>query len=89
MKLSHIFHDLTLSAAMAGSTALAGPEIVDGPGVNSDCFAPWNDDTKFFQWERREGPYRIAVVNGFVGNTWRIQMIQTAKAFAEDPSIAY
>ena len=43
--------------------------------------------TKFFQWEKKEGPYRIAVVNGFVGNTWRIQMIKTAKAFAETPGI--
>ena len=33
------------------------------------------------------GPYRIALVNGFVGNTWRIQMIKTAKAFAEQPGI--
>ena len=28
------------------------------------------------------------MVNGFVGNTWRIQMIQTAKAFVEQPEIA-
>ena len=27
------------------------------------------------------------MVNGFVGNIWRIQMIKTAKAFAEDPAI--
>jgi ribose transport system substrate-binding protein len=40
------------------------------------------------QWPAREGPYRIAVVNGFVGNTWRIQMIKTAKAFAQDPAVA-
>jgi ribose transport system substrate-binding protein len=39
------------------------------------------------QWDKKPGPYRVAVVNGFVGNTWRIQMIQTAKAFAEQPGI--
>ena len=39
------------------------------------------------QWPAKEGPYRIAVVNGFVGNTWRIQMIKTAKAYAEDPAV--
>ena len=38
-------------------------------------------DTKFFQWPKKQGPYRIALVNGFVGNTWRIQMIKTAKAY--------
>jgi ribose transport system substrate-binding protein len=61
--------------------------VVDGPGYLPECFAPWDADTSYFQWEPREGPYRIALVNGFVGNTWRIQMIKTAKAFAEDPAI--
>ncbi len=67
--------------------AFAGPEVVSGPGVDPECFAPWSADTKFMQWEAKPGPYRLAVVNGFVGNTWRIQMIKTAKAFAEDPAI--
>lgn len=76
-------------AGMLASTSLtmAGPEVVSGPGADPTCFAPWSADTKFMQWPAQEGPYRIAVVNGFVGNTWRIQMIKTAKAFAEDPSI--
>ncbi|MDE0591230.1 MAG: ABC transporter substrate-binding protein [Thalassovita sp.] len=79
---------LTAGAALMAGAAFAGPEIVEGPGVNPGCFAPWTADTKFMQWEEREGPFRVAVVNGFVGNTWRIQMIKTAKAFAQDPSIA-
>jgi ribose transport system substrate-binding protein len=73
--------------AFSASTAIAGPEVVAGPGADPGCFAPWDASTKYFQWPAKEGPYRIAVVNGFVGNTWRIQMIKTAKAFAEDPSI--
>ena len=82
----------TASLALAGlmmssSLALAGPEVVSGPGANPECFAPWDADTKYFQWEARQGPFKIAIVNGFVGNTWRIQMIKTAKAFAEDPSV--
>lgn len=72
---------------MSTSLAVAGPSVVSGPGVDPSCFAPWDADTSFFQWEAKEGPYRIAVVNGFVGNGWRIQMIKTAKAFAEDPAI--
>jgi ribose transport system substrate-binding protein len=79
---------LTAGAALMAGAAFAGPNIVSGPGVNPECFAPWTDETSFMQWEEREGPFRVAVVNGFVGNTWRIQMIKTAKAFAEDPSIA-
>jgi ribose transport system substrate-binding protein len=80
------------SLAIAGlllSTCLtfAGPSIVDGPGANPECFKPWSAETKFFQWEKKQGPYRIAVVNGFVGNTWRIQMIKTAKAFVEQAGI--
>jgi ribose transport system substrate-binding protein len=79
----------TFLAALALSTqvAHAGPETVSGPGADPACFAPWSADTKYLQWEARKGPFKLAVVNGFVGNTWRIQMIKTAKAFAEDPSI--
>ena len=73
--------------AVSAQMAMAGPEVVSGPGANPECFAPWSADTKYFHWEAKPGPYRIAVVNGFVGNTWRIQMIKTAKAFAEDPAI--
>lgn len=70
------------------SLTMAGPEIVAGPGVDPTCFAAWDANTTFMQWPAKEGPYRIAIVNGFVGNSWRIQMIKTAKAFAEDPAIA-
>jgi ABC-type sugar transport system substrate-binding protein len=35
----------------------------------------------------RAVPYRVALVNGFVGNTWRIQMVKTAKAFAEQAGV--
>jgi len=80
-------HGLTALAVLFGSAAWAGPEIVNGPGADPECFKPWSADTKYFQWEKKEGPYRIALVNGFVGNTWRIQMIKMAKTFAEDPSI--
>ena len=69
------------------ATAFAGQKIVSGPGADPACFKPWTDKTKYFQWEKKAGPYRIAVVNGFVGNTWRIQMIKTAKAFAEQAGI--
>ncbi len=82
-----------LGAAMVGALGLAAggawakPKVVTGPGYLPECFKPWNAETKMFQWDAKPGPYRIALVNGFVGNTWRIQMIQTAKAFAETPGI--
>ncbi len=87
MKLKLGLAALLATASLMAQVAYAGPEIVAGPGADPACFAPWSADTKFLQWPAKEGPYKIAVVNGFVGNTWRIQMIKTAKAFAEDPSM--
>jgi ribose transport system substrate-binding protein len=78
---------VTLVSLGVSSAALAGPNIVSGPGANAECFKPWSDKTKFFQWPKKAGPYKIALVNGFVGNIWRIQMVKTAKAFAELPGI--
>jgi len=78
---------LTAAFMLNAAPALAGPKIVSGPGANPECFKPWSDKTKFFQWDKKPGPYRIALVNGFVGNIWRIQMVKTAKAFAEQPGI--
>jgi len=64
-----------------------GPKVVAGPGYMPECFAPWNKETKYLQWPARKPPFRIALVNGYVGNAWRIQMVKTAKAFAKDPAI--
>src|SRR5260370_1432741 len=75
------------SLLLSSVSAWAGPKIVSGPGANAGCFKPWSDKTKFFQWDKKPGPYKIALVNGFVGNTWRIQMVKTAKAFAEQAGI--
>jgi ribose transport system substrate-binding protein len=65
----------------------AGPEIVAGPSADPDCFAPWTPQTKFFKYAAKKGPYRIALANGYIANTWRIQMIQTAKAYAAQPEV--
>src|SRR5215469_10966921 len=79
---------LALTGLLLSSACVwAGPKIVSGPGANAECFKPWSNQTKLFQWEKKSGPYRIALVNGFVGNTWRIQMIKTAKAYAEKPEV--
>ena len=48
----------------------------------------WAADTKFFKFKSKTGPYRIALANGYIANTWRIQMIQTAKAYAAQPEVA-
>jgi ribose transport system substrate-binding protein len=67
---------------------VAAPEIVAGPGADPDCFTPQSAETQYFQWPAKEGPYRIALVNGFIANDWRVQMIAVAKAYAEQPDVA-
>lgn len=79
---------LALVCGMSQAAFAAGPEVVSGPAAQPDCFVPWSADTKFFQYPKKEGPYRIALANGFVGNTWRIQMIKTAKAYVAQPEVA-
>ena len=72
---------------LAGTALAAGPTTVAGPGADPACFKPWTAQTKYLQWPAKPGPYKIALVNGFVGNTWRIQMIKTARAYAELPDV--
>jgi ribose transport system substrate-binding protein len=66
----------------------AGPEVVSGPAAEPECFTPWAEDTKFFKFPPKQPPYRIALANGYIANTWRIQMIKTAKAYVEQPDVA-
>ena len=54
------------SLLLSAVAAWAGPKIVSGPGANPTCFKPWSDQTKFFQWPKKPGPYRIALVNGWL-----------------------
>lgn len=74
--------------AISAQFAFAGPNVVSGPGADPDCFAPLSSETKYFQWPAREGPYKVALVNGFIANDWRVQMIAVAKAYAEQPDVA-
>ncbi len=78
---------ILIAALGASSAEAAGPKIVAGPSADAQCFVPWTEKTKFFQYAKKPGPYRVALANGFIGNTWRIQMIKTAKAYAEQPEV--
>lgn len=73
---------------LVSSTAFADPEVVAGPAAEADCFTPWAAETKFLKYPAKTGPFRIALANGYIANTWRIQMIQTAKAYAAQPDVA-
>ncbi|HKP26297.1 MAG TPA: substrate-binding domain-containing protein [Dongiaceae bacterium] len=77
----------SVTALLAHAPAAKAQEVVSGPAAEPECFVPWTDQTKFFKFPKKEGPYRIALANGFIGNTWRIQMIKTAKAYADQPDV--
>ena len=80
-----------LAALLATGASTAQAEWrspTDSASFQAECFRPWSDTTATWTHEGREGPYRIAVVNSFTGNTWRIQMLKTLLAFAETPEIA-
>jgi ribose transport system substrate-binding protein len=87
-RLVQIGAALAVSSAFATAAFAAGPEIVAGPSADPQCFAPWTADIKFFKYPAKKGPFRIALANGYIANTWRIQMIQTAKAYAAKPEVA-
>ena len=88
-KICGVVPAAALAAVVLSSGAFAaGPEIVAGPAASPDCFAPWTAQTKFLKYPAKKGPFRIAVSNGYIANTWRIQMVQTAKAYVAQPDVA-
>jgi ribose transport system substrate-binding protein len=72
----------------AGVVSAAPPKVVTAANSDPQCFAPWTPTTKLFQYPAKKGPYRVALANGYIANTWRIQMIKTAKAYAAQPEVA-
>jgi ribose transport system substrate-binding protein len=77
-----------LMAFTAGPALADGPAVVAGPAADAQCYVPNTADTKFFQYPAKTGPFRVALANGYIANTWRIQMVQTAKAYAAQPDVA-
>ena len=75
------------SAVFFSGNVIAGPQDVGGPGADPKCFAPRDAGVKYLQYPAKTGRLRLALVNGYVGNTWRIQMVQTAKAYAEQSDV--
>ena len=47
---------VSTAALFVSGYALAGPAVVNGPPANPECFKPWNDKTKFFQWTKKVAP---------------------------------
>ena len=74
---------------MAGSAVTAQAfEVVGGPASDAGCMVPWGPATQFLQYPKKQGPYRIALANGYAANDWRKQMLKTAKAYVAQPNVA-
>jgi len=86
-RLTSLGATLLLSCAFSFTAFAAAPEVVSGPSADPQCYVPWSDQTKFFKFPAKQGPFRVALANGYIANTWRIQMIQTAKAYANQPDV--
>jgi ribose transport system substrate-binding protein len=88
LRLASVGATVAVALAVNASAWAAGPEIVAGPAADQKCYVPWSEQTKYFKFAPKPGPYRVALANGFIANTWRIQMIKTAKAYAAQPDVA-
>ena len=52
------------------------------------CYQPKASDTPLIKAPvQKEPPYRIAISNAYIGNDWRTEMIQMARAYANHPEI--
>ena len=71
--------------AAAAAAMLAAPATAET--YRPECFAP-AEGSGTIQYDAKDGPYKIAFVNGFAGNDWRVQAIQSAKAWAARPENA-
>ena len=80
-------------AALAAATALATGLAVPPAARAADpylpgCFRAAAGAPPLVSLPAKQGPFRIAFANGFIGNAWRVQMIQTLKAYAAQPDVA-
>ncbi len=72
---------LTALGGLAASSAAAADTYLPA------CFKPAADGVATVKLPAKPGPYRIAFANGFIGNAWRVQMIQELNAYAAQPDV--
>lgn len=63
------------AAAILSTAAPAADAYMPG------CFTAAPDSVSTIRYPAKKGPYKIALVNGYVGNDWRSTTIQAAKAW--------
>ena len=77
--------------AVAGGIGVTAVSSVVGrsafAAAADNCIVPWASDTKMISRAAKPGPYKIALSNSYIGNTWRTEMVQIAKAYTERPEV--
>jgi len=53
----------------------------------AQCMVPWKSSTPMVSWPAKKPPYKIALSNSYIGNTWRTEMVQIAKAYTEQADV--
>lgn len=72
---------------MVAAATIFGISVAHADTYRPECFAP-APGTSSISYPAKDGPYKLAFVNGFAGNDWRIQAIQSIKAWAARPENA-
>ncbi|WP_439155133.1 sugar ABC transporter substrate-binding protein [Yoonia sp.] len=72
---------------MSSTLMVAAAGMAAADTYRPECFAP-APGTSTISYEAKTGPYKMAFVNGFAGNDWRIAAIQASKAWAARPENA-
>lgn len=71
-----------------GNKNITSLDIVYPDGFDFDkAFAPAADNDGYVQLKAKKPPYKIGLSNSFIGNSWRVQMLQAAMAYVEEPFI--
>src|SRR5258708_11153617 len=85
----HTMNKRTSLAAVTCAVALTGfgTPVRAADTSSADCFKPFTPQTKMLEFKAKKPPYRVALANGYIGNTWRIEMIKCLEAYAQDPEI--
>lgn len=80
-KIGKLLKQASATALVAGLTLSSAAAETFMP----NCYIPAPGNEKTIQYKAKEGPYRVALVNGHTGIPWREQMIQSVRAWSERP----
>ena len=75
----------TLTALAAALSLLAASAALAQETYRPECFQPAPDNKALIKYEPHKPPYKLAFVNGYSGNDWRMTTIRGIKAWAARP----